>query len=486
MNETPGLALRWIVALLGGGLIALGSSLHPVWWAAWLGPAAVLWAAFASRAWAGAGLAFVAGLLGGVPLALFLHQVATLPLLIGVSAISAATFAAGVALAAAARRLGSPAVAVFAFPAWCAALDAVRSWTSPHGTSSSIAYSQMDVTPVLQVAALGGTPAVTFVVTLFASGLAFALADARSLPRARAAAVPTLAVVAAALGFGAWRLATAPAVPRVTVALAALDLPHSLPADWRGVLDTYRPRLDEAASRGARLVVLPEEIARVPDDQWGAARERMSTLSRATGAPLVAGFRVGADGPARNRLLVADPGGRVAQYDKRHLIPGLESSEVTASDNPVLVVADGGLRLGGAICKDFDFVDTGRGLAAGGAQVVAGPAWDFGVDAWIHGRMAVLRAVEGGFTLVRSARGGNMTVSDRLGRVLAEGPSGPTAPLLVAQAPVPDAPPTLYARIGDVFGAACLVLVGVLLLALSLRAVAAARTRGGPAESTTA
>ena len=60
--------------------------------------------------------------------------------------------------------------------------------------------------------------------------------------------------------------------------------------------------------------------------------------------------------------------------------------------------------------------------------------------------------MEGGFSLVRSARDGIMSVSDRFGRVLAEASSGPNAPLLVAQAPVSSSGPTIYARVGDLFG----------------------------------
>lgn len=48
------------------------------------------------------------------------------------------------------------------------------------------------------------------------------------------------------------------------------------------------------------------------------------------------------------------------------------------------------------------------------------PAWDFDEDRWLHSRMAMLRAVENGFTLVRSSRNGNETVSDEKGRIINE------------------------------------------------------------------
>jgi apolipoprotein N-acyltransferase len=184
---------------------------------------------------------------------------------------------------------------------------------------------------------------------------------------------------------------------------------------------------------------------------------QLSQWAREAHATLVVGFRVAPGaGKARNRLFLFTPQGQVVTYDKRHLIPGLESSEVDPSTNPALVAKVGDRTFGGAICKDYDFSEIGRRLSLGGAAIAVDPAWDFGKDGWLHGRMAMLRAVEGGFTLVRSARGGIMSVSDRYGRVLAEAPSGPDAPLLTAQAPISVAGPTVYARIGDLFGWACL------------------------------
>jgi apolipoprotein N-acyltransferase len=70
---------------------------------------------------------------------------------------------------------------------------------------------------------------------------------------------------------------------------------------------------------------------------------------------------------------------------------------------------------------------------------------------WLHGRMAVLRGVESGFTIVRAAKQGVLTVSDDRGRILAEQDAAmvPFASL-VATAPVRH-DNTLYARWGDWF-----------------------------------
>jgi hypothetical protein len=45
-------------------------------------------------------------------------------------------------------------------------------------------------------------------------------------------------------------------------------------------------------------------------------------------------------------------------------------------------------------------------------SVLYAPAWDRQVDAFWHGHIAVMRAVEDGFSLMRSAEGGFLTVEE--------------------------------------------------------------------------
>lgn len=107
-----------------------------------------------------------------------------------------------------------------------------------------------------------------------------------------------------------------------------------------------------------------------------------------------------------------------------------------------------------AICKDMDFPDTIRGYDA---AVMLVPAWDFEEDAWFHSRIAVLRGVENGTTVVRSARDGLLTVSDDRGRVLAEIPSASAPQTILEQIPTGPREATAYSVIGETFGWASLV-----------------------------
>lgn len=106
------------------------------------------------------------------------------------------------------------------------------------------------------------------------------------------------------------------------------------------------------------------------------------------------------------------------------------------------------------------------------------PAGDFGKDAWLHARMAIMRGVENGFALVRAANEGLLTASDAEGRLIARkaaASSGMT--VLIAALPLgPGA--TFYTRIGDAF-AWCVVILflGIGGLAGAARTAAAGGQR---------
>ena len=103
------------------------------------------------------------------------------------------------------------------------------------------------------------------------------------------------------------------------------------------------------------------------------------------------------------------------------------------------------------ICKDMDFPPLSRAYGKLGADLMLVPAWDFEIDDWLHGRMAVMRGVESGFAIARSAKQGFMTISDNRGRILFERRSDPSGTAHVIGTPKLYSGQTLYARFGDWF-----------------------------------
>jgi apolipoprotein N-acyltransferase len=170
-----------------------------------------------------------------------------------------------------------------------------------------------------------------------------------------------------------------------------------------------------------------------------------------------------------NRAWLFTPSGElIADYSKQHLVPGFEGGFRPGDENVVRSI--NGTRFGLAICKDMDFVQLGHAYSRLGVNAMLVPAYDFYTDAWLHASMAMLRGVEGGFSVIRPARHGLLIVSDRYGRVLARKASteGNVVNLEMA-APVGPGEPTVYAQFGDWFGWLCVAFATLSPLSLAIR-----------------
>lgn len=116
--------------------------------------------------------------------------------------------------------------------------------------------------------------------------------------------------------------------------------------------------------------------------------------------------------------------------------------------------------IGLEICKDMDFQAMIRSDAVATHPILlAVPAWDFDKDDWSHARVAVLRSVENGVPMARSARDGLLTLNDRYGRLVARARTVGGFTTLIGDLPLDGhGGHTLYDRIGDTFGWFCLAL----------------------------
>jgi apolipoprotein N-acyltransferase len=215
--------------------------------------------------------------------------------------------------------------------------------------------------------------------------------------------------------------------------------------------EQYAAAARKEAAKGARFIVIPE-TALAADPAWqGRALAPLADAAREKQITIVAGVVLVK--PWRNAAFSFLPDGSQRSYDKRHLLPPGED-KFKPGPGPGLL----GEGWAVAICKDLDFPRTLRSDAQNGIRLMAVPANDFVKDGWIHARMAVMRGVENGFAVVRSAFGGVETASDAQGRLLAR-ISTVHAGMVRLSADVPLGPgPTLYTRIGDVFAWLCVAL----------------------------
>jgi apolipoprotein N-acyltransferase len=456
-------------------LVWFGNGLTPWWPLMWFAPLPLFWFSLRSRWWSAALMAACAWLAGSVNL-LEYFRLLGIPFWVWLANFGgmASMVATGVLLFRALVSRRAVWAGMVALPALWVSVDWLRYWGTPHGTSADLAYTQLDFLPFLQLASATGPCGMTFLLLLVPAAAAVVLhLSEREPQRARRVACVVAGLMVAVLGLGTLRLNEPAQRKTVKVGLVASDLPENddiahAGADAERLLSAYAAQARILASHGARVIVMPEKIAAVRDQDTSMVDAIFQPLADATGVTIVVGelhLSSGTNGKLKyNRAEVRTPHGAVASYDKEHMLPPFESSLTPGTAKLTIARAD--TPWGIAICKDMDFTSMSVGYGRLGTSLMLVPAWDFNLDRTWHGHMAIMRGVEGGFSIARAAKNGYLTVSDSRGRVVSQtrSDSAPFATLL-AEVPVGHET-TLFQRWGDWFAWVAVGLFGVVIVRL--------------------
>ena len=471
-----------------------GTGLSPVWPILWLAPIPVLWLSprlSASSAFLIAAFAFALGSLNEwAYLALVVPLWVTTLNTVG----PACVFGLAVLLFRSRIQKGHAVQAALIVPVFWVAYEYLSEAISVHGTIGNLSYSQMNFLPILQIASVTGIWGISFSILLFAAAMA-ALAGTAIAKQKRILAIGLVVYLICVLGYGQWRLATAPKnSPTIKVGIIASDDSMNLVVptteDAVFAFDRYGKQMLSMASQGIQLFVLPEHSGPVTDASVAATDAKFEQLAQQTHAFIAIGVdRIMPKFAWNQERLYAPNGTLLATYDKHHLLPHWEDQFRPSTYRTALSVPYGAMcagpdakqsanlsavsaasgKWGLEICKDMDFPLLSRQYARDGVALMVVPAWDFYVDGWLHGRMAIMRAVEGGFSIARSAKKSILYATDDRGRVIAERDTSFT-PFATVIATVPvrhDA--TIYSRFGDWFAwlnlAVLILLLGMPLVA---------------------
>lgn len=364
--------------------------------------------------------------------------------------------------------------------------------------------SQFGVDPVVQVASLGGVYAISFLLATTNAALAEAIAV---WWRDRALASPTRAgisiaavVLAAALGFGSLALRgsqrSGETDAQIPIALVQGNLPAA--ARWEAggpgrTLDTYTRLTQQAFETGRpRLVFWPEAaltffLEREPHYQRALGRLLAHfDAELVVGAPRAEGPEAGP--PYRNSVYLIEPDATLrARYDKQRLLPFMEYFPVGVDllrrrfgrirefspGGPAALLPTRAGPAGVLVCNEALLPHLAGMRMAEGAAYLVNPS----NDSWVSDpgfaehqfQLAALRAVEQRAYLVRISDSGPSALVDPWGRVVARSQPGTREVVLASLATSEGR--SLYGRVGDLFGAACLVFA----IAMAARGVAVRR-----------
>ena len=160
----------------------------------------------------------------------------------------------------------------------------------------------------------------------------------------------------------------------------------------------------------------------------------------------------------KNKLTLISPAGEIEwEYSKSLLVPGMEAAVFIPGDR-IMKGNHYGSIITGAICYELDFPQHIRQAVKLHADLILGPANDWEAIKNTHARMARLRAIETGISLLRPANGGVSIAVDPFGRILSQVDNyNSKGKPLTAALPV-DPIPTLYSSLGEFFNWICVVL----------------------------
>jgi apolipoprotein N-acyltransferase len=448
-------AIACVLLSAAGFYFSLG--LGDLWWLAWLAPVPILWLAFGeAKPWPVFLSALIAYGLGATSILRAYAGLLPVPVLILAIGGPALTFAASVVGARRVRFAFGAVPAMFAFAALWTAWDFLAAFSHEGGSVATPAASQVGAPLLIQSASIFGFLAITFLLGFVSAGVALSVRFRTPVPVALATAVFVLNAA-----YGYWRISTPPA-GFIHVALIDSDdtMGPTRRADRVAALkdiNAYAHQISKLRNAHVSLIVLPENIALIAPAWRNQAQALLSASASEAHTTLVAGFNTNIDHAQRNISWAFSPGAsEPVTYMKRQLVPALESAIFTPGPGPKTVSDTIGLE----ICKDMDFQAMVRSDEVTTKPVLlAVPAWDFDKDDWSHARVAILRSVENGVPMARTARDGLLTLNDRYGRIVASARSKGEFSILIGDLPLDGrGGQTLYDRIGDVLGWICIAL----------------------------
>lgn len=224
-------------------------------------------------------------------------------------------------------------------------------------------------------------------------------------------------------------------------------------------LDEAAKLIEQAASQGAELIVLPENFSQMPTNERervnnaeadgdGHVQNFLSTQARKHKAWIVGGtipIKSGEDNRAyASSLVFNSEGERVARYDKIHLFDVLieennetyNESATTVPGNKVVVIDTPFGRLGLSVCYDLRFPELFRNMIDEGMEICVLPAaftaftgqshWEPLVRARaIENQCYIIAAAQGGYHLNNRQTYGHSMVVNPWGNVLGSVGTGP-------------------------------------------------------------
>ena len=347
------------------------------------------------------------------------------------------------------------------FPAILTLMEWLQYTFTPLASWGAAAYTQAHTLLIMQTVSLFGMAGLSFLI--YWINIALTEIILKKKLHYFNLQMPIIVLMLLVL-FGAIRMYTNTSKPVSTITVAAVgtnSLVSGLPLPSKETNDSIKNALFErtktAANKNAKLVVWNEAATFILPNEETIWKGSLSALVSELKISLVASYVLPASiAPLKyeNKYLFIDTNGTIAYtYHKHQPVPG----EPSIKGNELLEVMDiAGIKIGGAICYDYDFPYMARGFGKLNADIVAIPSSDWqGIDP-LHSQMAAFRAIEQGHSILRSTRFGNSAAITPYGEMVAQMSSFDTNDKIMTAELSVKGIKTVYTFIGDAFIYLCM------------------------------
>ncbi len=337
---------------------------------------------------------------------------------------------------------------------------------SPIGTSLSIAVSQFDSQPLIQLASVTGIWGISFLIGWFASIMNVFWEKGFSVKEALGPVSLFAASFVLVFSFGGLRMVLLqPEMETVRIGGVTIvqqtdywaeiidkgtpeDIAHQYDSEFESLEEALFVDSIKVVQMGAQIVFWSEANVVLHPDQEGEFLERAQTFAREHNiyfAPAMLVFKYD-EMYAENKIVMITPNGEIASdYEKTMSWYETDSEGIL----PVLDTPYG--RISMAICFDMDFPHFIRQAALQGVDIMLVPAFDWEPIKTFHTQVGLFRGIENGFSVIRQVNKGTSMAIDYLGRVIAYQDFFTTSNRTIVVDVPREGVETIYGRLGDWF-----------------------------------
>lgn len=375
-------------------------------------------------------------------------------------------------------------VSTLLFPVAMTSLAYVMSFIPDRGTWGEIVYTQYGILPLMQLSSITGIYGITFLIFWFASTVNYCWENDFAPHKIKKAAGIYLCVLLAVFLYGGARLVFIKPT-ETNVRVAAITTPSDIrgratgwitsgqsPFHLQESLALLESQTADTVRSGAKIVAWQEYgdlISTADRDAFITHARKIAADHKIYLLISMAVMDMTGTEKGENVSIFIDPAGNIQwKYLKSYLVPGIEKPYFKEGDKIIPVLRTPYGKMASVICFDFDFPAYVRS-AGRDISLFLVPSFDWKEITPLHSHMAVFRAVENGFSVVRPVGEGFSIAVDSCGRVIAsQNYATSKERVMLADVPVQSVF-TIYSVIGDLFAWLCVIGLIILIVTAVIR-----------------